>query len=143
MAGYGYFSAHLFGAALAGGLASVSALPALAQTAEAPPQAEIQQLSYLCERGVVLDATYINTAAGESFAVLQAEGRQLALKSAVSASGARYIGAQMPLEAPAEGEKPVSGPEWWTKGDTGTLSWFDADHSEQVTLYRNCAAQPD
>ena len=135
------FTRPFSAALLAAGLTSAVTLPALAQTAE--PQADIQQISYLCERGVILHATYINSASGESFAVLQAEGRQLALKSAVSASGARYIGADMSLERPAEGTKAVSGPDWWTKGDTGTLSWFDADYSEQVTLYHDCAAQTE
>ncbi len=135
------FTRPFSAALLAAGLTSAVTLPALAQTAE--PQADIQQISYLCERGVILHATYINSASGESFAVLQAEGRQLALKSAVSASGARYIGADMSLEKPAEGTKAVSGPDWWTKGDTGTLSWFDADYGEQVTLYHDCAAQTE
>lgn len=135
------FTRPFAAALLAAGLTSAATLPALAQTAE--PQADIQQISYLCERGVILHATYINSASGESFAVLQAEGRQLALKNAVSASGARYIGAEMSLEKPAEGTKAVSGPDWWTKGDTGTLSWFDADYGEQVTLYHNCAAQTE
>lgn len=135
------FARPFAAALLAAGLTSAATFPALAQTAE--PQADIQQISYLCERGVILHATYINSASGESFAVLQAEGRQLALKSAVAASGARYIGADMSLEKPAEGTKAVSGPDWWTKGDTGTLSWFDADYGEQVTLYHNCAAQTE
>jgi membrane-bound inhibitor of C-type lysozyme len=32
----------------------------------------------------------------------------------------------------------VSGYFWWSKGDTGTLSWFSAEHSEEVTLYMEC-----
>ena len=136
------FTRPFSAALLAAGLTTAATFPALAQTT-AVPQADIQQISYLCERSVILHATYINSASGESFAVLQAEGRQLALKSAVSASGARYIGADMSLEKPAEGTKAVSGPDWWTKGDTGTLSWFDADYGEQVTLYHECAAQTE
>lgn len=136
------FTRPFSAALLAAGLTTAATFPALAQTT-AVPQADIQQISYLCERSVILHATYINSASGESFAVLQAEGRQLALKSAVSASGARYIGAEMSLEKPAEGTKAVSGPDWWTKGDTGTLSWFDADYGEQVTLYHECAAQTE
>ena len=136
------FTRPFSAALLAAGLTTAATFPALAQTT-AVPLADIQQISYLCERSVILHATYINSASGESFAVLQAEGRQLALKSAVSASGARYIGAEMSLEKPAEGTKAVSGPDWWTKGDTGTLSWFDADYGEQVTLYHECAAQTE
>jgi|JI6StandDraft_1071083.scaffolds.fasta_scaffold293765_2 membrane-bound inhibitor of C-type lysozyme len=98
---------------------ALSATPAFA----AP---EMISATYVCERGVEIAVTYVNSADG-SVAVLQVEGRQAALPQAEAASGARYG---------AMGN--VSGYFWWTKGDTGTLSWFSAEHSEEVTLYMEC-----
>ena len=96
----------------------------IASPAAAAP--EIVSVRYLCERDVVIPVTYVNAAEG-SVAVLQVEGRQIALPQALSASGARYgvMGG-------------ASGYFWWSKGDGGTLSWFDADHKEEVTLFMEC-----
>lgn len=93
---------------------------------------EIRQARYLCERGVVIDVSYVK-AGDRGFAVVQAEGRQLALEQTESPVGTRYFGVGVGAE--------VSGPVWWSQDDTGTLSWFDAEHSEEVTLYHKCALQ--
>ena len=62
-----------------------------------------------------------------SVAVLGVEGRQVALPQAPSGSGARY--------GVMDGQ---SGYFWWSKGRAGTLSWFDADHKEEVMLFMEC-----
>lgn len=88
--------------------------------------AEVQTVTYSCERGVEIPATYVNVA-DESVAVIHVEGRQIALQITQSASGARYAW-------PSDG----SGYVWWTKGNAATLAWFDAEHSEEVMLYAEC-----
>ncbi|AVW90536.1 MliC family protein [Celeribacter baekdonensis] len=81
---------------------------------------------YVCDRGVGIDAVYTGTDDAPA-AVIYAEGRLISMSQAVSASGARY--------AEAAG---ASGYEWWTKGDTATLSYFDANYGESVTLFAFC-----
>jgi membrane-bound inhibitor of C-type lysozyme len=85
-----------------------------------------ESVTYTCERGVGIPATYVD--GGDSaLAVLQVEGRQVALPLAESTSGARYALA---------GNQ--SGYTWWTKGDTALLSWFDAEKKEEVFLFMDC-----
>jgi membrane-bound inhibitor of C-type lysozyme len=67
-------------------------------------------LSYVCERGAQIEATYLNVNDG-SFAVLIAEGRQVAFKTEETGSGARYV--SLDEQAPYV---------WWTQNDTGELS---------------------
>lgn len=86
----------------------------------------LTQASYKCERGVEIHATYVNVD-NASFAIVQAEGRQLAMTNVPSASGAKY-----------SVEAGQSGPVWWTRGDTASLSWFDANLAEEVVLYMDC-----
>lgn len=86
--------------------------------------------TYLCDRGVELPVSYVNSVDG-SVAVLYAEGRMITLLITESASGARYAW-------PSDG----SGYVWWTKGETGTLSWHDGATSEEVTLYAECRLAP-
>ncbi|MEZ5779365.1 MAG: MliC family protein [Paracoccaceae bacterium] len=106
------------------------ALAVLMLLAPGQAGAETQVLTkgYSCERGVRIPAVYVNSA-DESVAVINVEGRQIVLTRTEAASGVRYAW-------PADG----SGYVWWTKGDEATLAWFDAEHSEEVTLYNNCAA---
>jgi membrane-bound inhibitor of C-type lysozyme len=100
---------------------------AMAQTDAMPQMAAAPEIfHYVCERGVGIDAVYTGTDAAPAV-VIHAEGRLIALSQAVSASGARY--------AEAAGG---SGYEWWTKGDTATLSYFDANYGESVTLFAFC-----
>ena len=100
-------------------LAALLPLQALAET-------DVQTVTYTCERGVDIPATYVNSA-DEAVAVIHVEGRQITLQITPSASGARYAW-------PSDG----SGYVWWTKGDAATLAWFDAGHSEEVMLYAEC-----
>lgn len=74
---------------------------------------------YLCSRGGVIEAVYVNTAEG-ALAVLVVEGQQLVLVSEPAASGARY-------GWPSGGANYI----WWTKGSDATLYWREAEN-EQV-----------
>lgn len=64
---------------------------------------------YVCERGARVEATYLNVAEG-SFAVIHAEGRQVALQAQSTASGARYV--SLDHDAPYI---------WWTRNAEGEL----------------------
>lgn len=96
-----------------------------------PALAEMQfkTATYRCERGVAIPVAYL-TFEPDSAVVINVEGRQITLIREPAASGARYAW-------PSDG----SGYVWWDKGDEATLSWFDAEHSEEVTLYRECRAE--
>lgn len=90
---------------------------------------QLQQVLYQCERGVSLPVTYLNTASGGAYAVLQVDGQQIPMSIAVSASGARY-------ESIDEGRNY----SWHTKSDSGVLSWQAAgDASENVVVLKECA----
>lgn len=97
----------------------------------APAHAELAHHggTYLCDRGVTLPASYINTSDG-SVAVLYVEGRLVTLPVGMSASGARYAG-------PSDG----SGYVWWTRGDTATLYWQDGESGTEQPLYAECRLQ--
>jgi membrane-bound inhibitor of C-type lysozyme len=68
-------------------------------------------LTYTCDRGVEVPATYVN-GPDQSLAVIHVEGRQITLLNESAASGARY-------GWPSDGSSYV----WWTKGDEATLYW--------------------
>lgn len=90
---------------------------------------QLQQVLYQCERGVTLPVTYLNTASGGAYAVLQVDGQQIPMSIAVSASGARYVSID-------EGRNY----SWHTKSDTGILSWQPAgDASEDAVVLKECA----
>lgn len=88
---------------------------------------DIQQSLYICERGVAIAATYINTSDGDSFAVVNAEGRQIAMRIVMSASGAKY--------AEATGAVPYI---WWTKGNAASFYVEGADIDDDLTLFKAC-----
>ncbi len=52
-------------------------LPAHAETVE---QKTVERIDYICERGVVVPVTYIKTGDLPAFAVLDAEGKMVALQ---------------------------------------------------------------
>lgn len=87
---------------------------------------EIMPVHYLCDRGVEVAATYVN-AQGEAAAVLDVEGRQVALIVEPSASGARY-------GWPSDGSHYV----WWTKGPEATLYWRDGETRQEAEVLGNC-----
>jgi len=78
------------------------------------------QMEYQCERGVTVPATYLNTASGNAYAVLQVDGQQLLMENVISASGARY----------ASLDAKYGQYTWDTKGNTGVLYWQASDVEE-------------
>ena len=99
-------------------------LAALALAAGAPARAEILTFSYLCDRGVVVPAAYVN-AADTSYAVIHVEGRQIALQQSLAASGVRYAW-------PSDG----AGYVWWTKGPEATLYWHEGNDETPLLTCR-------
>ncbi len=89
---------------------------------------EVTTATYVCERGVTLPVAYVN-ADEDSAAALTVEGRQIALISEPSGSGARYTW-------PSDG----AGYVWWTKGETAMLLWRDGATGAETTLMADCRA---
>lgn len=89
---------------------------------------QLQQVLYQCERGVSLPVTYLNTASGAAYAVLQVDGQQIPMSIAVSASGARYVS--------IDEQRNYS---WHTKSDSGVLSWQPTgETSQSVVVLGTC-----
>ena len=92
--------------------------------------AEVRPMRYLCERGVEVPVVYIPDAV-PSAAVIEVEGRMIALEQEMSGSGVRY-------GWPSDGSHYV----WWSKGMTeAMLLWSDGETGEEVTLLAECVAQ--
>lgn len=93
---------------LALGLAGLLAGTAMAGSLNVPQitvDATLQR-SYQCEAGKTLNVTYFNHLGGQSFALLQVQGKPWLLVDTLAASGVRY----------------AAGPYvWWTKGNHGDL----------------------
>lgn len=106
----------------------LSAGPALAVT-PVTPEDEMLTIRYACEGDTPLDAVFINTAAGNSFAVIALEGRAIPMAVAISASGARYLS-----------EPDADGVEYqlWTKGSEATL--FTIKDGIEAPLLAGCTA---
>lgn len=113
---------------------SCAAVVLAAATLAAPARAGLitDTVTYACERGVRIEASYVTGAEG-AVAVLQVEGRQVALSQAISASGARYA---QTLDTGGNAQGYV----WWTKGDTAFLEWQPEGASPSVTLLTDCRA---
>lgn len=88
--------------------------PSPALTGGEVPDTALITATYICDRGVEVPATYLNTA-DRNFVVINVEGRQISLEVEVSASGARY-------GWPSDGAHYV----WWNTGDEATLYWSEA-----------------
>ncbi|NDV00478.1 MliC family protein [Pseudoroseicyclus tamaricis] len=106
-------------------LAGAAALALLPPAASA----EVITTRYLCERGVEIPVTYVN-GVDPAVVVLVVEGRMMTLEQEVSGSGARY-------GWPSDGSHYV----WWDQGEEATLSWYDGEVGEEVTLYAFCERQ--
>lgn len=76
--------------------------------------AEGLTVAYRCEGGVAVTAAYINTPAGESYAVVLHDGTLTPMKAGPTGSGVRYVSLAGP------------GLVWHTKGDGGFLARDDA-----------------
>lgn len=83
------------------------------------------QLEYQCERGVAVPATYLSTASGSAYAVLQVDGQQLLMENVISASGARYTSVDA-----QQGHYT-----WDTKGNTGALYWQATDAADEPSVW--------
>jgi membrane-bound inhibitor of C-type lysozyme len=88
-------------------------------------QIDVNTVTYRCDRGVGVSAAYMNDASGDSVVALTLEGRLVALRIDLSASGARYA---WPSDA--------AGYVWWTKGDEATLYWREG--AEETPLLTDC-----
>ncbi|MDU9003643.1 MliC family protein [Sedimentitalea todarodis] len=90
---------------------------------------DVTSLSYLCERNVMVPVTFINPSDGPALAVMQVEGKQVALRALHSASGVRYV---------AFDEQDSY--RLYTKGDEAFVMHMAADHTaEEVWILRDCA----
>jgi membrane-bound inhibitor of C-type lysozyme len=78
------------------------------------------KVAYRCEKGTRVQVIYLNNAQG-SFATVIVNGVKLKMQTAMSASGARYVG---------------SGYTWWTKGNEATL--FKGMNLETMTNLDSC-----
>lgn len=116
----------------------LAANPALAQTPPAPAtpatpgagpapmlapaaQDDILAARFTCPDGQTLDVVFLNTAAGNSYAVVRIGDDLVPMQVAVSASGARY-----------RAIPPDDGRVFWTRGDTATL--YDGPDGDRVLL---------
>ncbi|AZC38834.1 MliC family protein [Pseudomonas chlororaphis] len=110
--------------------------PFFAQAATTPAEPELPAhqsslASYRCEGGVEVQAAYLNIENGASFATLYYKGQLIPMHIARSGSGALYI---------ADDEQ--NSYRWHTKGDSGLLSFLEADHTaKEQQLLKDCKEQ--
>ncbi|QLL11495.1 MliC family protein [Pseudomonas chlororaphis] len=110
--------------------------PLFAQAATTPAEPELPAYqsslaSYRCEGGVEVQAAYLNIDNGASFATLYYKGQLIPMHIARSGSGALYV---------ADDEQ--NSYRWHTKGDSGLLSFLEADHTaKEQQLLKDCKEQ--
>ena len=108
---------------MASGLAMLFAPSASAQGQDVNP---IEQVDYICERGVVVPVTYIGNGSGPEFAVLNAEGKMIALQWHDNLK--QYV---------ALDEQDSY--RWEDKDEQAVLSHLEADHTaKEITLLSAC-----
>jgi len=95
--------------------------PALAGSASEPARDDILHVTYACAGGETLEVVFLNTAGGNSYAVVRAPDGLLPMQVAISASGARYVALS-----------PEDGRVFWTKGSEATL--YAGPDGEQALL---------
>ncbi|SEH98874.1 MliC family protein [Paracoccus alkenifer] len=97
--------------------AAKPAVPPMSEPAPRPEtmdQDSVDDISYACDGDASLQVVFINTASGNSYAIVQGDDRMIPMQVAVSASGARYLSAD-------------GGFQLWTKGDSADLVALDGD----------------
>lgn len=110
--------------------------PLFAQATATPagpeqPAYQSSVASYRCEGGAEVQAAYLNIDNGASFATLYYKGQLIPMHIARSGSGSRYV---------ADDEQ--NSYRWHTKGDTGLLSFLEADHTaKEQQLLKDCQEQ--
>lgn len=99
------------------------------------PEDVLLRFHYSCEGETGFDAVFVNTAGGNSFAVIGLDDALIPMEVAVSASGARY------LSVVGEGGEAVGDVQYqlWTKGMDATLSTLDGD--TETDLMTGCTAE--
>ena len=106
----------------------LAALPAHALVPPEQAEDQVMRATYVCKDDARLEAIFLNTATGNSYAVLSHEDRPVWLEVAVSASGARYVSEVVDTGDDGPGMQF----ELWTKGDGATLSWLDGDATQPI-----------
>ncbi|MDO5621748.1 MAG: MliC family protein [Paracoccus sp. (in: a-proteobacteria)] len=101
--------------------AALLATPALAAD-------ELAALNYSCDDNKVLRAVYVNTATGNSYAIIQDMGEMIPMRLVTSASGARYEAISTDYSYQLD-----------SKGMEATVH-ATTDGQEQV-VYANCTAE--
>lgn len=96
---------------------------ALAPTAVVAGAEEAETIHYRCGH---LPVAYINTSAGESYAVLVQDAKLVTLKAGLSGSGVRYVS--------IDGSDLI----WHVKADEGFLARDDA---RETMILANCKAR--
>lgn len=106
--------------------AATTAAALLAAPAFAAPSDSINGVNYACAGNEVLRVVYVNTAAGNSYAILMQQDEMIPMKLMKSASGANY--------------KAISKDytyQLWTKGKNADLVTVDGGKEDFVL--RDCA----
>ena len=108
---------------IAAGPAMLLAPSASAQAQDVPP---IERVDYICERGVVVPVTYIGNGSAPGFAVLNAEGKMIALQWHDDLKKFVAIDEQDSYR-------------WDDKDGQAVLSHLEADHTaKEITLLTAC-----
>lgn len=116
---------------------SLAASAALADQPDSPgmPAEDVITVTYQCESGQTVVARYDNTNPDAPTAWLEYKGQTFEMHNVRAASGARY--------ATEQGLSPDKGLQWWTKGDSATLSEMLMDHTApESTEIESCTAKP-
>lgn len=93
----------------------------------------VQTVTYTCTDGRRIEARYDNSDPERPTARLEVDGRSFEMFNVRAASGARY--------STESGLRPDHGLQWWTKGDTATLSEMLMDHTAPgPVLLTTCTA---
>lgn len=110
-------------------LGTCAALMALPMALSAQDTLDVTSLSYRCERNVMVPVTFINPTEGPALAVMQIEGKQIALRALPSGSGVRYVGFD-----------EQDSYRLYTKGDDAFVMHMAADHTaEEVPVLSDCS----
>lgn len=104
------------------------ALACLCAAGPAAADAPGVSLTYVCDGGAVVSATY-GKQDGTDSVVLTRDGETFTLLAELSGSGVRY-------GWPSDGSHNV----WWTKGNTATLYWRDGAAGTETPVLENCRA---
>jgi membrane-bound inhibitor of C-type lysozyme len=99
--------------------------------ASAQDTAQIENVTYICERGATIPVTYfVFDDPDNTYVSAMVEGRLIAMRQNVSGSGALFVSIDEQQSY-----------RWHVKGDTGVLTYLDADHTaDEVVILRECAS---